>query len=495
MKYKYVNILISCTLLAPDCYSQNRVANMGENANVLFICVDDLRCELGVYGGDAVTPNLDKLAQKGSVFTNHYVQVPTSGASRSSLLTGKLPYKLADVRNTACEKNITFRKDKTGAESFFQQLKNNGYYTVGIGKISHSADGYVYGYQDERGTQLEMPGSWNEMLFDAGKWQTGWNAFFGYSDGENRQSMNKAVKPYECAGVDDEGFPDGLTAQLAVAKLEELSAKKPPFCLAVGFFKPHLPFNAPEKYWDLYDENKINLSSQKEIAIGVNPASLHNSGELGGYQKGEETASLQASVSDDYGRRLKHAYLASVSYMDAQVGKVLLALEQSGQADNTIIVIWGDHGWHLGDQRVWGKHTIMETALKSTLIVVAPDAKKGVRNRRIVSSVDIYPTLMELCNIPEPSGLDGDSFATLLRNPKTSDWTDVAYSYYNNGITVRTLKYRYTKYFRAQQPNEEVFTYGVDANERENIIAAIPHNELNDIRILWNDGNTGLYGK
>ena len=490
-----MNFLIGCVCITPNCYSNNGDTNAPKKPNILFICVDDLRCELGAYGSIAQTPNLDKLAKKGSLFFNHYVQVPTSGASRGSMLTGKLPSKRVDVGNSACEANIAFRKDKNGPESFFQQLKDHAYYTVGIGKISHSPDGYIYGYTEKKSSQLEMPNSWNEMLLDAGKWGTGWNAFFAYSNGENRQSLNKQVKPYECANVNDDGLPDGLTAQLAVEKLKVLSKKENPFCLAIGFFKPHLPFNAPQKYWDLYDENKIPLSSQKEIAIGVSPTSLHSSGEFNGYQKGDEKASLKHSLSDDYARKIKHAYLACVSYTDAQIGKVLAALEKTGEADNTIVVIWGDHGWHLGDQQVWGKHTLMETALNSTLIVVAPDIKKGVENKRIVSSIDIYPTLMDLCNIPKPAGLDGVSFAKLLKQPQHSDWNDIAYGYFSNGITMRTPEYRYTKYFRKQQPNEEFFIYNVDESKIENTIKRLSPNKLKDVQKEWNKGNTGIYEK
>lgn len=440
-----------------------------QRPNVLFICVDDLRRELGCYGSEVKSPNMDRLANEGSLFFHHYVQVPTSGASRASMLTGKLPSNRQDLSNEACRLRLSDKPEGENPETLFHHLRRNGYYTVGIGKISHYADGYLYAYEEPKSMKPELPYSWDEMLFDSGKWGNGWNAFFGYSDGSNRQSCHKQVKPYECASVEDEGLPDGLTANLAVAKLKELAGKKQPFCLAVGFFKPHLPFTAPKKYWDLYDEDSISLSPVGEIPEGFKKATLHNSGELNGYQLGEEKASLEKSVSDVYARRLRHAYYACVSYVDAQIGKILSTLEETGLSDNTIIVLWGDHGWYLGDFRVWGKHTVYETSLASTLIIKAPGCKAGIKNNRIVGSVDIYPTLMDLCDIPIPEGLDGDSFVNLLRQPDEPSWKDCTYSYYNDGISVRIPDYRCTYYQKGNESWKELYQYTKDGFERQNI--------------------------
>src|SRR5690606_28084311 len=247
--------------------------------NVLFISVDDLRTELGVYGHPVVkSPNMDAIASEGSVFTNHYVQVPTCGASRYALLTGMRPTKPLHLKNDAIAHEISNKKEQDIPESFIHHLKRNGYYTVGIGKISHSADGLVYGYEEPVSTKRELPYSWDELLFDPGKWGTGWNAFFAYANGENRQSLKKQVKPYEAGDVNDEGYPDGLTTELAIAKLRELKERERPFFMGVGFFKPHLPFNAPKKYWDLYDRDRIPVSPNPNIPENVSLKSLHNSG-------------------------------------------------------------------------------------------------------------------------------------------------------------------------------------------------------------------------
>ena len=221
--------------------------------NVLFIAIDDLRPELGCYDNPiAQTPTLDNLASEGVIFKNHFVQVPTCGASRYSLLTGMRPSKPVHLSNKAIEVEISAKHENALPETFIHHLKRSGYYTVGIGKISHSADGLVYGYNENPSNKRELPHSWNELVFDSGKWGTGWNSFFGYSNGENRQSLEKVVKPYEAGNVDDEGYVDGLTTKLTITKLRELKKRKEPFFLGVGFFKPHLPFNAPKKYWDLY---------------------------------------------------------------------------------------------------------------------------------------------------------------------------------------------------------------------------------------------------
>jgi arylsulfatase A-like enzyme len=377
--------------------------------------------------------------------------------------------------------------------TFVDNLRRNGYYTVGIGKISHYPDGHVYAYAAPESNKLELPYSWDEMLFNPGKWKNGWNAFFGYAGGSSRTALHKQVKPYEEADVDDEGYPDGLTADLAVKTLKRLAKKEEPFFLAVGFFKPHLPFNAPKKYWDLYDESKIPLTPSPGIPKNVNKASLNESGEFnGGYRLGDEKASLERPVSDGYARKLKHAYFACVSYTDAQVGKVLHTLKALGLDKNTIVVLWSDHGWHLGDDLVWGKHTLFEWALRNVLIVKTPAMKKGIKCDKIVSSVDLYPSLMELCGVKMPHKTDGRSFVPLLTDPGDPDWNGVAYSYFNHGISMRTDRYRFTKYFRQQQPTIELYDHLKDPYENDNIAAANPR-IVKKLMKIWKKGDTGVY--
>ena len=468
-------------------YAQSRSS---PKYNVVFIFVDDLRPDLGCYGNTTVkSPHIDKFASGATIFKKHFVTVPTCGASRASLLRGMRPRTVTDLSNDVFE--LKKAQTKTGPESFIENFKLNGYYTVGIGKISHSPDGYIYKYQQPRGTEMELPASWNEMLFDAGKWKTGWNAFFGYADGTNRNDLKGNTRPYEQADVEDDGYPDGLTANLAIKKLKELSQKTQPFFLGIGFFKPHLPFNAPKKYWDLYEESGIQLTPSPEIPQNVHPASLHASGEFNSYKTGEEKPSLSKNVSEAYARKLIHGYYAGISYIDEQIGKILIALQQSRLSENTIIVIWGDHGWHLGDHRVWGKHTLSEWSLRSPFMIKMPGKKPAICDK-VVSTIDIYPTLMELCNIRMPYQTDGKSLAGLLNNPTTKNWQNVAYSYYRNGISLRTDHYRFTKYIRKEQPAEELYDHYSDPNEKKNIAILNTH-IIKKLMPFWEKGNTGLF--
>jgi len=461
--------------------------------NILFIAVDDLRTELGAYGNPLVkSPNMDALASSGSIFTHHYVQVPTCGASRHALLTGMRPSKPIHLNNRAIELEISGQPEKSVPETFIHRFRNEGYHTVGIGKISHSADGLVYGYEEEPSNIRELPHSWDELLFDPGKWKNGWNAFFGYANGENRQSLKKQVKPYEAGEVDDEGYPDGLTTQLAISKLKELKNNEKPFFMGVGFFKPHLPFNAPKKYWDLYNRDSIAVSQNGDIPENINVASLHNNGEFNQYALGDEMATLDQPVSDAYAKKLRHGYMASISYIDTQIGKLLDELKTLGLDENTIIVIWGDHGWHLGDQRIWGKHTLFENALKSTLIVKSPQiVKQKQKIERIVESVDIYPSLLELCAISLEHSVDGQSFVPLLKS-ETSQKEKLAYGYFKTGITLRTPEYRLTKYYRKEQPIVELYDHSGNLKEKRNIAKERP-DIINRLMPLLENGNRGLF--
>lgn len=488
-------ILSLCSVIFFILFSCSKPAAEEKPYNVLFIAIDDLRPELGVYGNDIIqTPNLDAIGRQGTLFENHYVQVPTCGASRCSILTGLWPRSRQHLQNSAVEQFMSNEPEGDTPESFVHHFKRNGYYTVGIGKISHSVDGLWYGYEESpEGAKMEMPHSWDEMLFDPGKWETGWNAFFGYADGSNRQGKNKQVKPYEAGEVDDLGYPDGLSTQLAVKKLKELSGKDQPFFMGLGLFKPHLPFTAPKKYWDLYEREDIPLSPFPELPENVHPNSLQESGEFNSYQLGDEKAGLDQQLSDAYARKLRHAYYASVSYSDALVGKVLEALEEEGLADNTIIVVWGDHGWHLGDHRVWGKHTNFEMALRSPLLVKVP----GMIPRRIgtdmpVSSIDLYPTLMELTGIPVDFPLDGQSLVPLITAGADSARAAQAFSYFKNGISMRTERYRLVKYFREAEPTVELYDHQNDPMETINVAGDHP-DIITELMPLLEKGNTGLY--
>lgn len=462
-------------LLFAACQS-SRQTKQSTSPNVLFIAVDDLRPELGCYGNSLIkSPNIDRLAAQSWLFRRHFVTVPTCGASRHSLLTGMLPRSKADLSNQASATQLANQPEQEAPETFVHHLRRNGYYTVGIGKLTHHPDGRVYGYTDPISEIMELPHSWDEMLFNHGKWGTGHNAFFGYADGSNRQSRDSQVKPYEAADVEDEGYPDGLTAQLAIEKMQQLAQKKQPFFLGVGFFKPHLPFTAPQKYWDLYKRGDMPLSPSPDLPLNVHRASLNKMGEFNRYQLGDEKASLDSSLSDAYSRKLMHAYYACVSYTDAQIGKLMDELDRLGLADNTIIVLWGDHGWQLGDYRMWGKHTLLERAVHSPLIIKHPGKQTQARQLdEIVGSIDIYPTLLDLCGIQPHHQTDGQSLLGLGEEAGRANWKNTAYSYFKKGISVRNDRYRMTRYDREDMPNIELFDHQADRWETRNIAEDSP---------------------
>lgn len=491
----YLLIVLACFLLS--CNGKKQEANAQtakvERPNILLIAVDDLRPELPVYGNEYIkAPNLDRLASEGIVFQKHYVTVPTCGASRHSLLTGRLPDTKGDIRNSASANELSGKPEGELPETFVHHLRRNGYYTVGIGKITHHPDGYVYGYTDPVSEVLELPHSWDEMLLNTDKWGTGHNAFFGYADGSNRNTLKGQVKPYEAGEVDDDGYPDGLMAKTAIEKLNDLVKKDQPFFMGVGFFKPHLPFNAPRKYWDLYDRESIPVSPNPFLPENVHKSSLQTMGEFHNYKQGDEYATLDDPVSESYARKLRHGYAACVSYVDAQIGKILDELEKLQLADNTVIIVWGDHGWHLGDHRIWGKHTLLERAVHSTLMMKVPGNGKSLSIEKIVSTVDLYPTIMELADLEMPYETKGRSLIPLIADYEGSNWEEAAYSYFRTGISVRVPQYRLNKYFREQQPVIELFDHEEDPNETENVADKHP-DIVKSLLPIWEEGNTGLF--
>ena len=462
-------ILISLLLLVIACESESQVSKL-KTPNVLFIMVDDLRPELGIYGNQVVkSPNIDQLAREGSFFSRHYVQVPTCGASRYILMTGLRPRKKIHIDNRAFYIEMANQDEKDQPESIVHHFRRNGYTTVGVGKLSHSVDGLVYGYKEKPSDVKEMPHSWDRFIFNPGKWKTGWNAFFAYANGENRQSLNGLVKPYESIDIADNGYPDGLILNSAVKELKKLKAEYKPFFLGVGFFKPHLPFNAPKKYWDLYERSSIPIASDPLIPKNVHPKSLGKMGEFYNYKLSDEKPTLEKPVSDDYARKLIHGYYASISYVDHLIGKLLKELKALDLDKNTLIVLWGDHGWHLGNDRKWGKHSLFERSLKSALIVKLPGVNHASKEiKTIVETVDLYPTLLDFCGIGKPYELDGKSLVELIQTGK-SNHRNRAFSFWKNGVSLKTDRYRLTKFFRKEEPKIELYDHLLDPEENINI--------------------------
>lgn len=435
--------------------------------NVLFIAVDDLRPQLGCYGDPVVkSPHLDALAADGVVFSRAYCQQAVCSPSRTSLMTGCRPdttrvYDLETHFRTTIPEVVTLP----------QQFMAHGYHTRGLSKIYHGG------------------------LDDAASWSVPWwkpsaqtyHTPEGLAVQERRlraareagvdlTNKNKVPRglPFEAPDVPDSALADGETADAAVAALREIQDR--PFFLATGFLKPHLPFVAPKRYWDLYERSALALADNPFAPQDAPQYALTNWGELRRYAGIPQ----QGPVTDDQARELIHGYYACASYTDAQIGRVIAELERLGLRSNTVIIVWGDHGWQLGDHGLWCKHTNYETSVLAPLIVSAPGAKtSGASCNALVEFVDIYPSLCGLCGLPLPDGLEGTSFAPLMDNPDTP-WKPAAFSQYPRqipnigaamGYSMRTDRYRYTEW-RAKKGEfveRELYDHQTDPKENVNI--------------------------
>lgn len=419
------------------------VADPHNRYNVLLICIDDLRPELGCYGAPlAQTPHLDQFARSALRFDRHYVQVPTCGASRYALLTGRSP-----ARSGVTASNSAFyagpsqlsQEPTEDAQSLPELFRRSGYRTVGIGKISHTADGKVYGYDGSGEGQPEMPQAWDRMFAPLGPWGRGWGIFFAYADGKHREDGGGHKDLMQFTVESDDQLPDGLLAEAAVDQLQELASSEQPFFLSVGFFKPHLPWVAPQEDWQTVSAAASDLPPQRRRGA---TNYWHASGEFYKYDFPFEKSN---PLSDEATRMARTAYRASTRYVDRQVGKVLRALTETGADNDTIVVVWGDHGWHLGDQQIWGKHTPLERAVRSALLIRVPGAPAGAVSDSLAETLDIYPTLVDYC-APTITGtrwpLDGRTLRPVLQNP-TAAVRETAISYWREAVSVRTLDRRY----------------------------------------------------
>jgi len=447
-------------------------ANDTNRYNVLFICVDDLRPELGCTGADyAITPNIDRLAQSGRLFTRHYVQVPTCGASRFALLTGRTPAESRALSNHALYRGKTALKQNgnpKGAQSMPELFRRSGYHTSLIGKVSHTADGKVYAYNGSGNGHPELPKAWDEFLTPYGPWKRGWGIFFAYAGGKHREDGSGFRPVMQSPDVGDSDLPDGLMADAAIAALKANKNRR--FFIGLGFFKPHLPFVAPKKYWDLYENVDIPLAANKKKTS----AYALKSGECYGYNfPFKKTRPL----ADKDALKMRRAYLACVSYTDAQIGRVLDQLDALGLRDSTIVVLWGDHGWHLGDNQVWGKHTPLDYALNSPLIIRTPNmSQPGKQSSSLVETIDIYPTLIDVCNPADKSTatkLAGQSIKPILEAAQTSG-RKAALSYWSNCISIRTDSYRLIIPTGKSRKPVELYDHRTDPEEAHNIAAANP---------------------
>lgn len=398
--------------------------------NVLLLCVDDLRPELACYGQAYVqSPHIDQLASEGVRFSRHFVQAPTCGASRYAMLTGC--YGGAS-NNALFQRSEALASGKDVPTSMPGWFRQHGYRAVSIGKVSHHPGGRGGRDWDEPAT-LEMPNSWDEHLLPAGAWQHPRGAMHGLANGEIRENASD-MDLFQSAPGGDEIYPDGLTTNVALEKLDELTAGSEPFFLAVGLLKPHLPLGAPAEYMKAYAD--INLP---EIAHSSKPAgrtTWHGSGEFMKYNRWGRNPNTDA----EFAQLVRRHYAACVTYSDALIGRIIAKLKSTGEYENTIIVVWGDHGWHLGEHAIWGKHALFEESLHSPLIINAPGIDAST-STAIVESVDLFPTLCELAGLPSVE-CSGNSLVPLMQGEQQSAEANSAVSYTGKARTLRTDNYR-----------------------------------------------------
>ena len=401
--------------------------------NILLIAVDDLRPELASFGASYIhSPNIDRLVSSGRGFRRHYVQAPTCGASRYTLLTGRY----GGASNAALFERAARLKDdpESVTPSMPAWFRQHGYTTVSVGKVSHHPGGRGGADWDDP-LQLEMPDSWDRHLLPAGPWQhpRGW--MHGLADGEIRVDAAD-MDVFQAKDGPDSIYPDGGSIDEAVRQLDMLTSDSgQPFFLAVGILRPHLPFGAPLKYLKPYAD--IQLPPTPHPTKPAGRTTWHPSNEFRKYNLWNRDPDTDAA----FALEVRRHYAACVTYADAQVGRLLERLDQSGTAEDTIVLLWGDHGWHLGEHAIWGKHALYEESLRSPLVISYPDIPNpGVLTDALVETLDVFPTLCDLAGLPEPEFVEGVSLGPILDDPTSIGHP--AISYRQGAQTIRTETHR-----------------------------------------------------
>ncbi|OAI56541.1 hypothetical protein AYO49_00620 [Verrucomicrobiaceae bacterium SCGC AG-212-N21] len=463
MRAFLVSLLLTfCSLLAA-----------AERPNVLFIASDDMRPQLGCYGDTTVkSPNIDKLAARGMVFERSYVQQALCSPSRISMLSGRYP-----ATTTIWEIGRTLRTTMPDITTMPQHFKDHGYHTRSIGKIYHvgidddaswtipAAQGAKPRFSPETAEAVkkltEEARAQGQVLAKTGKW-----------------SRNTVVPPFEAVDCADEDLLDGDAANMGIAQLRE-HAKTPdkPFFLAVGFANPHVPWISPKKYWDLYDPAKFELAKNEFLPKGAPAFAATSGNDFRGY-KGVPAGILP----EDYKRQCLHGYYAAISYVDAQVGRLLATLEETGLAKNTIVVFWSDHGYYMGEHTWWGaKHNNYEGATRNCFILATPVMKTaGTKTQALAQAVDIAPTLTELCGLPGSDGFQGKSLKPVLDDPNANVNT-AAFSWYPKegwlGVAMRTDKWRYVEWTKSGETTQRELYNMVHDKQNDLNVADKPEHE------------------
>ncbi|MEN1680645.1 MAG: sulfatase [Planctomycetota bacterium] len=442
--------------------------------NVLLILVDDLKPQFGAYGADWVhSPNLDRLASRGVRFDSAYCNQAVCAPSRYNLMVGS-----RSDSTGLYGLSVHFRAVVPGAVTLPQHFKRHGYHAAGMGKVFHIGHG-----------NTGDPESWSEPFLpekvvdyalreSTGGQLTREEAYFSNQQLHRIKQLPRGAA-WERADVADDAYADGRIADEAIRRLKAAKERVQPFFLAVGFTKPHLPFCAPEKYWAMYDEVDLPVAETDTYPAGA--PSYAGKGLHGEISQYKPIPSGQP-LSPEMARNAVHGYFAALSYMDAQLGRVLDELDSLGLAEETVVVLWGDHGYHLGDHGAWTKHTNYEQANRIPLIIAGPGVPRGAASDALVETVDLYPTLAELAHLPPPSGpqpLDGLSLAPILHGKRQAVRDHALHVYPRGprlGRAIRTERYRLVEWRRLTggPADYELYDYETDPLEKKNLAADKP---------------------
>lgn len=454
----------------------------GKKQNVLLICVDDLKPTLGCYGDPlAQSPNIDRLAQRSVRFDRAYCNQSVCAPSRNNLMLGSRSTSLGIY-----SLHQNFRTAEPDAVTMTQYFMRHGWRAESVGKILHTGHG---NHDDPKSWSTpslsEKVVEYLDPANSAGGRLTREEAFFTNQKLGAIGSLPRGAA-WEKLEQPDDAYADGRIAAEGIRRLQAAAERGQPFFLALGFVKPHLPLTAPKKYWDLYDPQAFALAEHREAPQGAPKVAGKPGGEILNY----EPLTAAMLKEDAAQRTLIHAYYACVSYVDGQIGKVLDELERLGLADDTIVVLWGDHGWHLGDHGYWTKHTNYEQANRIPLLMAAPgvlkgkESKAGAATECLAETVDVFPTLAALAGLPPPTGpqpIDGLNLTPALRDPKV-ELRDHAYHCFPRGAimgrAVRTKRHRLIEWKKpgddAATAVYELYDYTTDPGETQNLAAAQP---------------------
>ena len=450
-------LVVACALLWLAPITGHAEEPKNQKLNVLFIASDDLNCSLGCYDDPVVkTPNLDRLAARGVLFERAYCQFPLCNPSRSSFLTGRRPDHTKVLENTT-----HFRKVDPAVVTLPQLFRQNGYYVARVGKLYH------YGVPLGIGTSgLDDPPSWEHFVNPKGVDRTELDKVFTLVPGQYGATLS-----WLASEGSDEAQTDGISADEAIKLIDQHHDQ--PFFLAVGFYRPHTPYVAPKSYFSMYPPESLPIDRPKpEANDNVPPVALLQ-------HPGEK------DLSEDLHRQAVQAYYASISFMDAQVGRLLDALDKSGIANRTIVIFVSDHGYHLGDHGMWQKMSLFERSAHVPLIIAAPNTKAhGAKTAALAELVDIYPTLANLCGLKEPTGIDGESLKPILDDPALSGkgfaLTQVTRFRGKKGqvpgYSLRTDRWRYTEWDDGKL-GAELYDHANDPKELTNLAKDPAHHQ------------------